>query len=107
MPTLVSHNVTHTVQAANDAIDGSETETTNSDVKQVTVVVEEALTSGKVARSTLIANMDDIADTQTVSISTALIPNTPLSEDDLDDFDTFMTYLAGLTDTLKVNYPVA
>ncbi len=107
MPTLVSHKAVDAVTRTNDAADGSGNATVTKDVVTVTVVVEEELTSGKVARATVNLIVDDIADTQAAEASFSVTPNTPMSEADLTDYDAFVTYVDGLIDSLKLNYPTA
>ncbi len=105
MPSLVSHEVNQVVKSANDAADGTGAASLTSDVKAVTVIVDETLASDKTARATIVLTVDDVAKTQAAVANTVFNPPGALSEDDLDSHDVFVTYQAGLIDNLKINYP--
>ena len=105
MSELVSHIVVHEQRSTNDQPDGSGAATQTSDVKTITSTVKEILPSGKIANGVVVLVVDDIAKTQTPATNITTNPSGGLDEDDLDGYDTFITYLAGLVDSLKVNYP--
>lgn len=102
---LVSHVVVHDQRSANDAADGSGAVTPTSDVKTITSTVKETLPSGKIANGIVTLVVDDIAKTQTPATNITTNPSGGLDEDDLDGYDTFISSLAGLVDSLKTNYP--